>query len=226
MKPRAVVFDFDGVIVDSVSIKGDAFCALYEPYGAEAMRAVRDYHEAHGGMPRYDKLRHWQRTIAAGPDDAVTIEALAARFAAEVEHRVSVAPYIGGALVALEAIHQARLPAAIASATPVDELRAIVDRRQLTRFFEVVRGYPDTKKDVIAAMIARHGTVPRDIVMIGDAASDFEAARANGCRFVGIVKPGAASPFPTGTTTLADLTHLADLLLSSDSAAINPASAA
>ena len=57
IKKSSVIFwDFDGVIKESVDIKGKAFQKLFEVYGTEVMEMVRIHHENNGGMSRFDKF--------------------------------------------------------------------------------------------------------------------------------------------------------------------------
>ena len=208
---RAVVFDFDGVIVDSVHVKTEAFVALYAPHGREVAEAVRAYHLAHGGMPRAEKLAHWQRTLVDGPADEATIEALGARFGVMVKEKVIAAAEIAGAETALAAL-SARLPLHVASATPEVELHEIVAARGLGRYFKSVHGIPTTKTEALRMRVAE-GFAPDEILMVGDATADHAAAAAAGTRFLGVVADGLASPFPAGTATVPDLTGLARRVL-------------
>ena len=50
------VFDCDGVILDSNSLKSEAFRALASPFGAAAADALLEYHHRHGGVSRQQKL--------------------------------------------------------------------------------------------------------------------------------------------------------------------------
>ena len=59
----AVVFDFDGVLVESVDVKTDAFAALYRPYGSDIVEKVVAWHMAHGGVMRFEKFRHFHRVF-------------------------------------------------------------------------------------------------------------------------------------------------------------------
>ena len=54
---KAIVFDFDGVIVDSVPIKTEAFRELYWPYGEEVVHKVAEHHIKNGGLPRSKKFK-------------------------------------------------------------------------------------------------------------------------------------------------------------------------
>ena len=51
-----LVFDFDGVLADSVDIKADAFAELYSPYGSEIVEQVVAHQLANGGMSRFEKF--------------------------------------------------------------------------------------------------------------------------------------------------------------------------
>lgn len=206
MPVKAVVFDFDGVIVDSNHVKADAFGALYAPYGDAVAHEVVTFHLANGGMPRADKFRHWQRDIVDGPHDEATIADLGRRFGEMVKEKVKRVPEIPGAEAALTAL-SARLPLHMASATPQTELEEIVSARGLTGYFVSIHGVPTSKADALRMRLAQ-GFAPDEILMVGDATADHAAAVTVGTRFLGIVPPDTASVFPDGTETMPDLTGL------------------
>ena len=55
-----IIWDFDGVIKDSVKVKSDAFEQLFLPFGKKLAKEVRLHHETNGGMSRFDKLHiYW-----------------------------------------------------------------------------------------------------------------------------------------------------------------------
>ena len=49
----AIIFDFDGVLVESVDVKTRAFCDMYSKYGEEIVEKVKEYHLSHGGISRF-----------------------------------------------------------------------------------------------------------------------------------------------------------------------------
>ncbi|MEM6846860.1 MAG: HAD family hydrolase [Pseudomonadota bacterium] len=202
-----VFFDFDGVIVDSVTVKTDAFVALYEDDGQEVMEAVRTYHLAHTGMSRYGKLRHFQRTLVGRADDDDTVEALAQQFGAIVKERVIASAEISGAEDTLRALVAAGIPAHVASATPQRELEEIIEARGLTPYFSGINGTPTSKREALETSTAK-GAKPR--LMVGDAMADFRAAHDAGVPFLGVVPNGHQSPFPEGTEAIADLKGLGE----------------
>ena len=59
---KAILFDFDGVILESVDIKGLAFCKLFENFPEHVTKIVQ-YHHANGGISRFNKFRYIYKNI-------------------------------------------------------------------------------------------------------------------------------------------------------------------
>ena len=55
---KLLIFDFDGVIADSVDIKTEAFGELYSEFGEKIVKEVKLYHENNGGVSRYEKINY------------------------------------------------------------------------------------------------------------------------------------------------------------------------
>ena len=60
---KAILFDFDGVIVDSVEIKTEAFRDLFRQESADDLERILDYHKAHGGISRVKKIEYFYANI-------------------------------------------------------------------------------------------------------------------------------------------------------------------
>ncbi|QTF94344.1 MAG: HAD family hydrolase [Halomonas sp. BM-2019] len=176
----ALVFDFDGVVLDSATLKRQAFADLYRDEPEEQYRAVVAYLSRRGGQPREVKFRHIEAHILGREAGEDRIRELCDRFKASVEERLLEAPAIAGALEFLER-WQGRLPLYLLSATPEHELRAIVARRDLARYFREVVGSPPDKVTGLRNLLARHQHAPRDTAMIGDSYNDYRAARCRSC---------------------------------------------
>ena len=56
---KGIVFDFDGVIAESVQVKTNAFAELYGPFGNDVVQKVISHHEANGGVSRYEKIKYY-----------------------------------------------------------------------------------------------------------------------------------------------------------------------
>ena len=200
-----VVFDFDGVILESAQIKTDAF---REMFGDDA-RAV-GYHLAHQGISRFEKFRFYrEQVLGLAFDDAVSVQ-MNADFDAIVQHRILAAPFVAGAVELLDGL-RGRIPLYIASGTPEVELRRIVAARELEDYFDGVFGSPASKGVIAAQALSRHAVSCEQGLFIGDATADLDGAIAAGMLFVGRVAVGHPNPFSTvSALTVRDLAELAD----------------
>ena len=205
---RAIIFDFDGVVVESGEIKTQAFANLYREYGEEVMVEVAKYHVLNGGMSRYQKFRYFQETLLEKPPLTAEEERqLDQRFSElVVEAVIASAPVPGAAeLIQREA---GRIPLFVASGTPETELNTIVVRRGLGSYFTAVRGSPTPKQKLIADILTTHRLLPERVLMIGDALIDYQSAIVNNVAFIGRVRPGDQNPFPAHVDVLPDLSPL------------------
>ena len=48
---KAIIFDFDGVILDSVDVKTEAFKQLYTTYGIDVVEKVEEFEREYGEDP-------------------------------------------------------------------------------------------------------------------------------------------------------------------------------
>jgi phosphoglycolate phosphatase-like HAD superfamily hydrolase len=207
-EPTAVLFDFDGVLVESADIKTAAFRLLYREYGEAVVAAAVAHHMANGGISRRQKIRHCHRTLLGIELCTDRLDALCHRFSALVEDQVVAAPMVPGAAEAVARL-AARVPLFIVSGTPHAELVRIVARRGLARPFTGIHGSPPEKPPIIREILARHGLHAASSWFIGDAMTDHDAARDCGLPFIGRIGRDGWNPFPPGTRLIRDLTELA-----------------
>jgi phosphoglycolate phosphatase-like HAD superfamily hydrolase len=186
---QAFVFDFDGVLADSVEIKTEAFRQMYLSHGEEIADRVVLHHRENGGMPRLQKFVHYQKEFLGKPASDEELAGLCRVFSDLVVKNIVAADEILGVSDFLKNWHGA-LPMFIDSATPDSELREIVDQRGLNGYFEGVFGSDRTKKENLVAILDQNGFIPERVLFFGDALSDYAAARSCGTDFMGIV-PGA-----------------------------------
>ena len=88
MALKCLVFDCDGVILDSVPVKTRAFARLAEPYGEEARDRFVMYHTVHGGVSRYKKFEWFFREILDREITPAESEEWGRRFAEYALHGV------------------------------------------------------------------------------------------------------------------------------------------
>lgn len=196
MALKCLVFDCDGVLLDSVAVKTRAFARLAEPYGEEARDRMVMYHTVHGGVSRYLKFAWFFREILGREITQAESAAWGSRFAEYALDEVRHCAMIPGALETLESWHK-RIPLYVCSGTPREELAMVLRERGLARFFKGIYGSPPAKAELLRMIVNNDAKVlPDETVMVGDAGTDRDAAEAVGTLFYGVGSELKGGPFP------------------------------
>ncbi len=210
---RLVILDFDGVILESVSVKTEAFRTLFstEPDHVDEIVA---FHLKNGGMSRFDKFHYIYKNILKKKLDQVTFDMLSEKFSALVFQAVINVPFVPGAEEFLKKYRSA-ISLYVVSATPEQELKEIIQERNLTSCFRDVYGAPRKKAECIGEILRKSGISASDALFVGDALNDLAAAQSSGVKFIGRVGEGEENIFRSSTgveTVIMDLYDLAAYL--------------
>ncbi len=192
MDPAAIVFDLDGVLVDSEQVWDEVRRALVTDRGGrwtdEATRAMQ-------GM----STPEWSAYLAGPLGARGTAEELAEAVIAAMADRYRAAvPLLPGAVAAVTAL-AGRWPLGVASSSPPALIAAVLaaagvaDRfRAVVSSEEVPRGKP--APDVYLAAADRLGADPARCVAIEDSANGLRAAAAAGMTVVAVPNPHFPPP--------------------------------
>lgn len=179
---KAIIFDFDGVILESSEIKTDAFLEIFKEY-PEHRDAILNHHLVNQGVSRYKKFEWIYKNLLDKPYGDIMGEELGNRFSKIVFEKIMKAPTVPGAIDLLEYI-RCNTPAYIASGTPDIELNEIVRKRGLLKYFKNVYGSDLTKEQIISKIMKQDNYYSFELLFVGDAISDFNAAKDMNLHFV------------------------------------------
>ncbi len=179
---KAVIFDFDGVILESTEVKNDTFRAMFKRY-PDLVEDIVAYHVENGGISRFIKFRHIYSNMLGEELTPEQERLLGEQFSELSLERVLNVPYVAGAKEFLEACRADYL-LFVASGTPQKELELVVNERGMTHYFDGVYGSPRAKTEIITGIRAEHGLGKNEVVFVGDANSDRLAAREAEVEFV------------------------------------------
>lgn len=179
-----IVFDCDGVILESVDAKTRAFAQVAEPFGAEARDRLLLYHSLHGGVSRREKFAWLYREVFGREIAPAEMEDLCARFVSCALDNVLNAPLVPGVMDVLER-WRGRVPLYVCSGTPQAELESVLNERELAPYFTGICGTPPAKADLLKSIVRKERVDPAEAVMVGDAPTDSDAAEAAETLFYG-----------------------------------------
>ena len=185
-----IVFDCDGVILESVDAKTKAFGQVAEPLGAEARDRLLLYHTLHGGVSRREKFAWLYREVfhrEITPDIyrccIQCTDCNSDRWVDTLDNVLN-APLVPGVMDVLERWH-GRVPMYVCSGTPQEELQSVLEQRGLARYFTGICGTPPAKAELLKGIVRKERIDPADAVMVGDATTDSDAAEAAETLFYG-----------------------------------------
>jgi len=207
-----VIFDFDGVLVESVDLKARAFASLFEKEAPEIVSQIVNYRLDNGGISRYEKFKYTFEHFLQRPLSEQKLAELGEKFSRLVIPEVIRAPWVRGAREFLEAFH-GTLDLYVATATPQEEIARIVHCRKMGHFFKNVVGSPPGKGDAVLNIVKNGEYEPHEVAMVGDSINDYEVAKAAGIHFIGRVS-SLASPLnrQDSIAKIPDLDSLAQIL--------------
>jgi len=172
----AVIFDFDGVIIDSlppveIAINGALRSHGFAPRpSAEVGRFI--------GPPTLSAFAE----LTGAPEDSETVAAVVATY-----HRLYASVYLEKTVLVegiAEVLDRLRRPRALATSKELRFVRPLLERFGLG--FDLVSApeLSEPKSATVARALEALGT--RDAVVVGDRVYDIDAARANGLRVIGV----------------------------------------
>jgi len=184
MAYRYIIFDFDGVLVESNEIRFQGFIDLFQGLPEDVMTPFMDFVRTNGGLSRYGKIRHLYENILRRPicDDGVA--ALAREYSRIVMEQIIRARPVEGSLEFL-AESCSRFEFAIISGSDQEELRQVCRARGIDRYFRAILGSPKEKKENITVLLNQENWDPRACLYVGDSRNDHDAAVETGIDFIG-----------------------------------------
>jgi phosphoglycolate phosphatase-like HAD superfamily hydrolase len=183
MMIRAIAFDFDGVLAESVDVKTHAYTHLFAEEEKAKIEEIREYHLKNGGISRFEKFRHIYKDILRRPLSEEEFHSLCERFSQLVVDEVIASPWVAGAREFLQE-NREKYTFFIISGTPHEELADIVRSRGMECFFQEVLGSPDSKEELLRGVMQRHALEPKQMVFVGDAETDWDAAQKTKIPFI------------------------------------------
>lgn len=180
---QAIILDFDGVIVESVGIKDDAFRELFKDF-PHHLDSIMTYHLTNNATIRYEKFKVIYEEILGLPYTGEVSARLGAQFSKMIFEKIVLCPFVKGALEFLEEFERQAL-FYLVSINPAQELRLILAAKKIDQFFSDIYAYPWGKADSIREILRRNDFLEKDVVFIGDSPEDFQAAKMVGIDFIG-----------------------------------------
>ena len=177
---KLIIFDCDGVLMDSNQMKIHAFRQALMDYPKSATALFSDYQARNFGRSRYALFQQFFDFLGRPPQDG-EVDNLINAYALIVRKAYLDVPLTPGCLETLTQL-QGQIPLYVASGSDQEELRWVFEQRELSGLFAGIYGSPQKKADIVTNL---NGIDGKRALLVGDAVADFQAAQtAPACDFV------------------------------------------
>ena len=194
--PGALLFDFDGLILDTETSTYETVCEIFAEHGEVVDLAWWHSILGNGGHA------HWSEVLSQQLGRPVDREALTARYAARRMPLLHALPLRDGVVELLDAADTAGVPAAVASSSPCDWVDGHLVRLGVRDRFRAVTTRDDvggdgarTKPapDLFLLAAESLGVEPAACVVLEDSPNGVAAGRAAGMTVVAVPGPMTAA---------------------------------
>lgn len=183
---KVILWDFDGVIINSNSIREAGFRNVLSEYPKAQIELLIDYHNLNGGLSRYVKFRYFFNEILNESINNEKINYLADQFSKIMRRRLvnpnllipSIINFINEQYELGKIMH-------IVSGSDGNELRELCKKLNIGHFFVSINGSPTHKSKLVKNIISKSKLNSSDYCLIGDAINDYHAAQENLITFFG-----------------------------------------
>tara|TARA_A100001388_G_scaffold275992_1_gene262650 strand:- start:1024 stop:1689 length:666 start_codon:yes stop_codon:yes gene_type:complete len=186
---KNLIFDCDGIILNSNKIKTDAFREVVSIYGKEASISLVKYHLQNGGISRYHKFNYFLNTIAKNLEldiQNISLDELTNNYSKCVRKKLLNCE-IDESIISYRKSSNSIW--SIVSGSDQHELNQVFRERNIDSIFDGgIHGSPLSKIQIFKRIFEENKNDIQKSLYIGDSKYDYLAAKEIGLDFIFLTK--------------------------------------
>ena len=184
-KIKNILWDFDGVLMDSMPVRNRGFEIVLKEYPDNQVRELMRFHMLNGGLSRYVKFRYFFEHIRNEPISEDEVNKWAEKFSEVMKRELLDKKLLIQETVAFARSNASKFKMHIVSGSDQTELRFLCEKLDIASSFISIHGSPTPKKKLVSDLLEHHDYNKTETILIGDSINDYEASVHNGIRFYG-----------------------------------------
>jgi HAD superfamily hydrolase (TIGR01549 family) len=177
-----IIFDCDGVLINSNFLKCEAFGKAVDGYSSEIVENFVNHCRRTFGISRYVKFKEFICDFAKESFNEEKYNILLNNYSTickEIYRFADITPGCESLMLELYSLNKKLY---VASGSDEQELNEVFLDRNLSKYFNGIYGSPKTKLECTSIILKNHSN--KNAVFIGDSLSDMKAARENNLDFI------------------------------------------
>lgn len=182
---KVILWDFDGVLMNSNSVRDIGFEKVLADYPVEQVEALMQYHKANGGLSRYVKFRYFFEEVRNEKVSNQQIQDLATKFSIIMQQILFDQSLLIKDSIQFVKDNSSKFRMHIVSGSDGVELNSLCKFLKIDQYFISIEGSPVAKNKLVNQLLLTFNYAVDDCVLIGDSINDLEAAEINKIAFRG-----------------------------------------
>jgi phosphoglycolate phosphatase-like HAD superfamily hydrolase len=182
---KNILWDFDGVILDSMKVRDWGFREIFKKFNKDEVDKLIEYHRENGGLSRYVKIRYFYENILERPIKKEEVLDYAENFSLLMKTKLTDKSNLIQDSVRFIQGKFNDYNFHIVSGSDQEELRFLCYELDLSKFFLSIHGSPTAKKTLVKDLISNLNYDKNKTILIGDSINDYDAAVKNDIDFYG-----------------------------------------
>ena len=186
---KNILFDFDGVILDSMPIRDYGFKKIFEDFDDNLVNKLLEYHNKNGGLSRYVKIKYFYNKLLKQEILEEKIINYADNFSKIMRRELIDKRYLIVNTLKFIKDNYNKYNLHIVSGSDERELQYLCKELGISSFFQSINGSPTHKNILVKNVLIVNKYIESETILIGDSINDYEAAKENNLDFYGFNNP-------------------------------------
>ena len=182
---KNILFDFDGVIIDSMPIREAGFRLIFQDFDKYLVDKLIDYHNQNGGLSRYVKIDFFFNHILKKPIQKDQSLSYAKSFSDIMKKELVKKEYLITDSLFFIKENYKKYNLHIVSGSDEEELQYLCNELGIETYFHSIHGSPTTKSMLVKKILLGNNYDTNETILIGDSINDLDASIDNGIKFYG-----------------------------------------
>ena len=182
---KNILFDFDGVIIDSDPIREAGFRLIFQDFDKYLVDKLIDYHNQNGGLSRYVKIDFFFNNILKKPIQKDQSFSYAKSFSDIMKKELVKREYLIIDSLFFIKRNYKKYNLHIVSGSDEEELQYLCNELGIATYFHSIHGSPTAKSMLVKKILLDNNYDINKTILIGDSINDLDASIDNGIKFYG-----------------------------------------
>jgi len=182
---KNILFDFDGVILDSMPIREFGFSEIFKKYQKEDVEKLLVFHNQNGGWSRFLKIRHFYENILKKEISDNEVQKYTEKFSQIMKKELVNKKYLILETIQFLEWAESKYNLHIVSGSEHNELNYLCEKLGVDKYFKTINGSPTKKGVLVKDILENFNYLKSETILIGDSINDFQASQENNIKFYG-----------------------------------------